>query len=229
MYDTSGSHSVCYASPTDADLAQRLIWLEAEIARDLARRNKPARVSDEWRALRAVKLGRPVATEEAYALFGMLLGLLPPFAIFARILAAFFVDGGLRGRDSGNALLFWGALFLLMNAVCCLVGRHFGAYLGRTNGDVRARPWPAFIFISLLEGVAWGGVTGAAGGAIGFGFGAFFGAACAIPIALLAFPVFAVLHRALSHGGMIEERQLWPLALGIPFNVAVLILSWGIH
>ena len=70
-------------------------------------------------------------------------------------------------------------------------------------------------------------MTGAAGGALGFGIGAIFGIFCAIPVALTNFPVFAVLHRIQSHGGMIEERDLWPIAFGIPLATAALIMSLG--
>jgi hypothetical protein len=81
MYDTGGSHSVCYAAHTDADLAQRLIWLKAEIARDEGRRGL-SRTEEE----RALSMLEPHTTEEAYTWFGTFLGLLPPFAIFARLL-----------------------------------------------------------------------------------------------------------------------------------------------
>ena len=74
MYDTSGSHSVCYASTTDADAAQRLNWLRAEIARYEGQR-KPWRLSH---AERALAIRNPLTTEEAYAWFGTLLGLFPP-------------------------------------------------------------------------------------------------------------------------------------------------------
>jgi hypothetical protein len=215
MYDTGGSHSVCYAAHTDADLAQRLIWLKAEIARDEGRRGL-SRTEEE----RALSMLEPRTTEEAYTWFGTFLGLLPPFAIFARIL----LHTG-EGADAFG----WTLLFVVMNAVCCLAGRKFGAYLGRRMSDPRVWSWPVLLFCSLLMGVAWGVVTGGAGGLVGFGVGAIVGIFCAVPVALLAFPFFAVLHRALSHGGMIEERQLWPLALGIPFNIAALILSRGIY
>ena len=220
MYDTSGSHSVCYASPTDADLAQRLIWLKAEIARDEARR-KVSRAEEE----RALSLLEPRTAEAAYAWFGTFLGLLPPFAIFARIVGRALAEINSRHVQMENGVLYWGLLFLAMNAVCCLVGRKFGAFLGRKTGDPRGWSWPVLIFCSMLMGVAWAVVTGGAGGALGFGIGAVVGVVCAVPVALAAFPVFAALHRAHSHGGMIEARQLWPLALGIPFYVAVLILS----
>ena len=115
-----------------------------------------------------------------------------------------------------------------MNAVCCLVGRKFGAFLGRELGDPRARTWPLYVFCSVLLGIPWAVVTGCAGGALFFGIGWVFGVACAVPVALVAFPVFAALHRMLSHDGMIEQRQLWPLALGVPVVVAALILGAAI-
>jgi hypothetical protein len=215
MYDTSGSHSVCYAAPPDDSVAQRLSWLKAEIARDEAQR----RLSFIERE-RMLSMLEPRTTEEAYAWFGTFLGLLPPFAIFARILLHI---------GEGAGALGWTFLFVAMNAVCCLAGRKFGAYLGRRMSDPREWSWPVLVFCSLLMGVAWAVVTGGAGGAVGFCVGAIVGIFCAMPVALVAFPVFAVLHRLLSHGGMIEERQLWPLALGIPFNIAVLILSRAIY
>jgi hypothetical protein len=221
MYDTSGSHSVCYAPPADAELTQRrLTWLTAELARDESRR-KLSRTEEE----RALSLLGPRTTEAAYAWFGTFLGLLPPFAIFARILGRALAESTSRHLPTADGALYWGLLFLSMNAVCCLVGRKFGAHLGRKMGDPRRWSWPALVFCSMLMGVAWAVVTGGAGGALGLGIGAVVGVLCAMPVALAAFPVFATLHRAHSHGGMIEARQLWPLALGIPFYAAVLILS----
>ena len=220
MYDTSGSHSVCYAAARDYNIAGRLSWLSGELARQEAPRGA-ARVSDEWRALRAVALGGALTTAEAYEWFGTFLGLFPPFAIFARILGAAY-----RENDPfGNGFLLWSLLFLSMNAVCCLVGRKMGRAAGKNIGDPRARSLPALLFVSLFLAVAWGVVTGAAGGAVGFLVGAFFGVLCAVPIALAAFPVFALLHRALSRDGIIEERRLWPLVFGVPVTAAAVILS----
>lgn len=192
-------------------------WLKAEIARD-ERRGTSFRAAQEERSLAA--LSPALSTEEAYAWFGTFLGLFPPFAIFCRMLTNGFRD---------DAALGWGLLLLTMNAVCCLVGRKFGARLGSRVGDPRAWSWLVLIFCSMLMGTAWGVVTGAAGGAVGFGIGAIPGVICAVPIALAAFPIFATLHRAVSRDGMIEERQLWPLAFGIPVTIAALILSPGIY
>ena len=87
----------------------------------------------------------------------------------------------------------------------------------------RSRVW--LLFASLMLATLWAVATGAAGGAVCFGFGALFGPFFALPVALAAFPVFATLHRLLSRGGMIEARSLWPLAYGVPGVIAAGILS----
>lgn len=219
MYDTSGAHSVCYAAPADNDIAVRIAWLKGEVARaEYSAAAARAQIELE----RAQSMLKPTPVDEAYAWFGTFLGLFPPFAIFVRL----FGSGG-WGSMFRDGAPFWVMLLLVMNLVCCLIGRKFGRVLGRSLEDPRAHGWPAHIFISLLAGLAWGAVTGAAGGAVGFGFGAIFGIIFAVPVSLATFPVFAALHRIQSHGGMIEERDLWPLAVGIPLATAAFILSLG--
>ena len=220
MYDTSGSYSVCYAAAPDYNVAGRLNWLSGELARQEAP-GRPARVSEEWRALRAVALGNSLTTAEAYAWFGTFLGLFPPFAVFARILGGSYSGGG----PSAKGFLLWCLLFISMNAVCCFVGRKMGRAVGRKLGDPRAVSLPVLLLCSLMMAVVWGVTTGAAGGAVGFVVGAVFGVVCALPVALAAFPIFALLHRALSRDGIIESRRLWPLAYGVPLTAAAAILS----
>jgi len=217
MYDTSGTHSVRYAPPADHDINLRIAWLKDEIANAQG----PLAAARERELTRTLSIINPIPTEEAFAWFGTFLGLFPPFAIFARIL-------GERGVGRDGAL-YWAVLFLIMNAVCCLVGRRFAATLGRKVADPRAWKWPAYLLMSVLMALAWGGAAGGLGGVIGFGIGAIIGIICAVPVALATFPVFAVLHRLQSHGGMIEERDLWPLAFGIPLTAAALILSLGVR
>lgn len=218
MYDTSGTHSVCHTTAPDNDIALRIAWLKGEVAR-VENRAEVLREEKEWE--RATLMRSPVNTEDAYAWFGTFLGLFPPFAMFAASLK-------LRGLDEfGSGAAFWIFLLMAMNAVCCLVGRKFGRVLGRALGDPRAHGWFWHVVVSVLLGAAWAAVTGAAGGALGFGIGAIFGIVCAMPVALTNFPVFAVLHRIQTHGGMIEERDLWPIAMGIPLATAALIMSLG--
>jgi hypothetical protein len=112
-----------------------------------------------------------------------------------------------------------------MNAICCVVGRAMGRHLGGRVGDPRGRAWWMTLLTALLFAFVWALVTGAAGGVIVVGIGAIFGAFCALPVALVGFPAFMLLHRLLSRGGMIEERHLWPLAFGVPCVIAATILS----
>jgi len=220
MYDTSGTHSVCHATAHDNDAALRIAWLEGEVAR-AENRAELLRAEAEWE--RAALVQNPVTTEDAYAWFGTFLGLFPPFAIFIRV----FGRGVTLERLFDDDTFPWLLLLLAMNAVCCYVGRRFGRVLGRALGNPRAHGWLRHVFVSILLGVAWACVTGAAGGAPFFGIGAVFGGAFAVPVGLATFPVFAALHRVQSHGGMIDEHDLWPIAFGIPLATAALILSLG--
>ena len=209
MYNTGGSHSVCELSTQDIYIAQRLSWLKTELDPDVQRR----RLVWEREQSRALSMQRPLTTEQAYRWFGTFLGLLPPFALFEH----FFLK-----RPEG---LWWTALFVAMNVVCCLVGRWFGGYLGRWAGEPRLRSRAGFVLIVFVMAIAWSVVTGGLGGVLFFGIGALFGVFFAAPVALVAFPVFAILHRLISRGGMIEARHTWPLAFGIPLTIAAFIMS----
>lgn len=160
----------------------------------------------------AMMLLGPVSAAEAYGRFGLLLGLLPPAAIFWRAFG--------YGTEEPE----WVPLFVAMNVVCCLVGRKAGSQLGGRVFSVN-RTITATILLSLLVGFIWGALTGSAGGALCFGFGAIPGAFMAVLIALICFPAFALLHRGLARGGMIEGRVVWPLAGGVPAVVAAAILG----
>lgn len=210
MYDTGGSYSVCWPSTQDIHIAQRLSWLRVELDPEVQRR----RLAREKEERRALAMQRPLTTEQAYRWFGTFLGLLPPFALFNRIFT---------GADHGH--FPWVALFVAMNVVCCLVGRWFSGLLGRWAGQQRARSRAGYAFVVFLMAVSWSVVTGGLGGLLFFGIGAIFGVFFAAPVAFAAFPVFAILHRVLSHGGMIEARHTWPLAFGIPLTIAAMIMS----
>ncbi len=214
MYDTGGSYSVCWPSTQDAHIAQRLTWLKAESDPDVQRR----RLVREREQNRALAMRGPLGTEEAYRWFGTFLGLLPPLALFDRVLT-----------HSGSITGVWPVAFCVgMNVICCIVGRWFAGRLGRWMSDPRARSRTSFALLTFLMAVAWSAVTGGLGGALFFGIGAFFGILVAAPVALVAFPAFAILHRLVSRGGMIEARHAWPLAFGIPLTIAAMISSpWG--
>lgn len=160
---------------------------------------------------------RPISTEKAYALFGLLLGTFPPATIFYRWFGGELTHPYFQ--------LDWFVLLLAMNVSCCLFGRRMGASVSRwlVDKESTSRTWN--FFMSLTAGISWGVVTGAAGGLPAFGIGAIFGVLCAVPVAMVAFPLFASLHRPLARGGMIDARHFWPLACGVVMFITALILG----
>lgn len=189
-------------------------WLKSEIACEEERRRVLSRRGDE--GAQAMAMSQPLTTPEAFAWFGTLLGLFPPAAIFTR---AFTSSGS--GDARFNIFLF----SLAMTVICCAVGRVMGRYLGGRFGNPRDRAWHLTLLSALALGVFWAVVTGAAGGVVVFGIGALVGPVFSVPVALVGFPAFMLLHRLLSRGGMIEERHLWPLAFGVPCVIAAAITS----
>ncbi|MDQ3907257.1 MAG: hypothetical protein M3268_02820 [Acidobacteriota bacterium] len=159
---------------------------------------------------------RPLTTEQAFARFGLLLGTLPPAAIFSRFL--------IGARDGDQAMVFL-AFILPMLVICSLVGRFMAKSVGRRFDDAERRTWDAMMIEALEGAFIWAAATGAAGGLPVFGIGAVFGFLCALPCALVAFSLFVPLHRLLARGGMIDARHLNPLAWGINLVIAALILS----
>jgi len=215
MYDTSGTQSVCHAYGHDYDVAARLNWLKAELARD---ENARAASKRERESALALSMEAPREAGAAYAALGALLGLLPPAAMFGRFLSSFAVW---RTRDEFGLL----ALCVVMNIICVAAGYGMGLWAGRRLGDPRARAWHELVLFAALLGCVWGVATGAAGGVLVFGIGAVAGALLAVPVGLAGFVLFAPLHRLLARGGMIEARHLRPLALGVAGAIAALILS----
>jgi hypothetical protein len=201
---------------TDPELEFQLNWLlrENELAELRSRSFRSAREEEEFLLMR-----RPVAAREAYARFGLLLGTLPPAAIFLKFLGR-TLDGPGDGIDPG--LLF---LLFLMNVFCAVAGLFFGSRLSRMASAAEGLRWPTMLVLASGVGFIWGVATGAVGGLPAFGFGAIFGAIFAVPIGMLAFLLFVPLHRLLARGGMIDSRHLWPLACGVVTVIAALILA----
>ena len=194
----------------------RLDWLIAADAYETARRRlfRSPREEEQMNLMRW-----PIATRQAFAILGGLLGLLPPAAIFYRL----FGYGLGFGRGPWRITMF--LLCLAMNVACYVAGRLMGRYLGRFVNDVERRSWSFTLVASVLIGVIWGVGAGGLGGALFFGIGALFGAFCAVPVGVLALVLFTPLHRSLARGGMIEARHLWPLTCGVTMIIVALILS----
>lgn len=209
MCDRYISPNVQRARKGNDVLRARIDWLKAEAART----EPAARIRREAEELAVLSMRAPLAPTEAFARFGMLLGLLPPAAIFHRI----------QGYDEMFPLL------LVMNVVCCAVGRACGSYLFRQVHDEasnsRLASWMRLLLASVLFGFGWGVVTGASGGVLFFGIGALFGIICAVPVGVLGYAAFTLLHAAFARGGLIEADRLWPIAFGVSGVIAALVLG----
>lgn len=209
-YTPLGLHWPIADQPVDA----RLNWLLSANAAESARLSRSG-IDEQLMMMR-----RPVSVERAYAMFGLLLGTLPPAAIFYRMF------GDALARPSFEWGLF--LLVLAMNIVCGLAGMFMGSKLNRMAAAIEAADdnyWIRVLFVPFLMGMIWGAGAGAAGGLVFFGIGAIFGVMFAIPVGILAFTLFMPLHRWLAHGGMIEASHLWPLACGVVMTITALILG----
>jgi hypothetical protein len=190
----------------------RLNWLLAENEREANHRHLFRNGFEEEQVL---LMRRPLTTQQAIALFGLLLGTFPPAAIFIKLF----------GITAVSPLFDFGLILLIMNAICCLMGKYLGSKLSRMVIAVERDSWSLMLIESLIIGFIWALGTGAAGGFLLYGIGALFGAACAVPVGALGFAAFVPLHRLLAHGGMIDARHFWPLACGIVMVISALILG----
>jgi hypothetical protein len=171
-----------------------------------------ASVEEEVMAMR-----RPVSAQRAYAVFGLLLGTLPPAAIFYKMFGSIF------GQSTEAAWLL--LLIVAMNLACALAGRFMASRLSPLAETVESDSWLKTVLLSPFVGMLWGACAGALGGLIFFIIGAFFGALCAMAVGAVAFALFMPLHRSVARGGMIEASHLWPLACGVTMAITALILG----
>jgi hypothetical protein len=215
MHGTSPTPQGFHQSAADRGAESRLSWLLAENER--AAQGPLFRDAREEEEL--LLMTSPLSVKRTYTLFGMMLGTLPPIAIFYKILDGW---GGHQWVYIARAVFI---LLLLMTAICCLVGRAMGAVMGRWLAEKEGASRTKTFFRALVAGIAWGAVTGAAGGAPALGIGSVFGQAYAILVGMVAFPLFAMLHRPLARGGMIDARHFWPLACGVTTIITALILG----
>jgi len=220
MYNFHPAHDPAATPIADhANNAQgtRLNWLilwNADAERH-ARLFRNAREEEQVRLMR-----RPIATREAFDIFGLLLGAIVPAAIFYRMF-----NYGIEAHGSGFKLLLFPILLWAMNIVCCLMGWRMGAVFGGRMDNYERASWHRMCVCSTGAGALWGLTTGAVGGILFFGVGSLFGALIALPVGMLGFALFTPLHRLMARGGMIDARHFWPLACGVVLTIMALILS----
>jgi hypothetical protein len=164
----------------------------------------------------------PVSAEKSYAVLGLVLGVLPPAAIFGRFFGYGLSGGSLRMNLADGALFF---LSLVMSVVSSLGGYAMGSLLSRAVYRSERDSWPRMLVVVSMLGAAWGAATGVAGGFFFFGFGAILGFVIGVPIGACGFLVFAIIHRMLEQGGMIDRRHLIPMACGIALGISSFVLG----
>jgi len=164
----------------------------------------------------AEMMRRPLNASKTFSYFGLMLGTFPPAAIFAK----FLFESSFRKEE------FWILGFILaMNIITSVAGYFSGKLIGRIVKESETHSWQMMILLMPFVGILWGIMAGGAGGAIVFLFGAFFGAAIGAMVGAAAIPVFAIFHRLLKKGEMIEFKHFLPLAFGIVFTICALILG----
>lgn len=159
---------------------------------------------------------RPLDTSKAFSYFGLMLGTLPPAAIFAKFLSETF-------NRNGEVWII--GFILIINIITAVVGYFSGKLVGKMVRDLENYSWLSMTLISVFVGIFWGVMAGGAGGVIVFLFGALFGAVFGAMVGGAALPVFTIFHRLLKKGEMIELKHFLPLAFGITFTICAFILG----
>lgn len=199
---------------TDEQTLQRLdnlLALNAETARE------KSLFHSEREKVEVSMMANPLTDQQAFAYFGLLLGTFPPAAMFTR----FFMNAGTMRNDE-----FWLiGVVAIINLIAAVVGYFSGKLIGRMVGTLEEKSWTKMLLALPFVGVLWGVMAGSAGGVIVFGIGAFFGAILGAMVGGAALPVFAVFHRLLKKGGVIDRKQFLPLAFGITFVICAFIFG----
>ena len=200
---------------SDSALAQKrleaLLAINAEIARE------KSLFGSEQEKLIAATIKNPMSAAQTFAYFGLLLGTIPPLAIFIK----FFSERGIfRGED------FWVlGVVAIINMMTAIVGYFSGKIVGKIVGELEKLSWSYMMFSLPFIGLLWGILTGGAGGVIVFVVGAFFGAAIGAMVGSVALPAFALLHRLLKTGDQFDRRHFLPAALGVTLIISAFILG----
>ncbi|QYO66912.1 hypothetical protein [Leptolyngbya sp. 7M] len=159
---------------------------------------------------------RTIQIPDAVAYFGLLLGSLGPLSLMKELF----------GRSAlPNDIVF---IIVLCFAVfmTAVVGMFTGYAVGRRLLSFRKFGWNRFILSSMLLGLAWGIISGAAGGVFIFLIGGIVGAIFGGLSGFFAFTLFAVAYRLLSGGHSIQIRHYLPISLGTVLTVCAFFLGF---
>lgn len=187
-----------------------LLALNAETARE-----KSLYASDEEKT-EAGMMKNPLSTEQTFAYFGLLLGTLPPAALFTR----FLLDTRFRPEEAWIL-----GVIAVVNLISAVVGYFSGKLIGKIVRETEKASWTKMILLLPFIGILWGILAGGAGGIIIFVIGAIFGAMFGAAVGVFALPAFTIFHRLLKRGDKIDRKHFLPLAFGITFIVSAFMLG----
>lgn len=200
-----------FLDPDDIARLNQLLAANAEVAK------QRALFRSDREKFEAAAMKRPLTAEKAFAYLGLTLGSLGPFSI----ILSFLLE--MNRFEPGQALFI--LLALLATTTTAAVGYATGKTVGRMIVSLRSRSWPTFIALSVLLGIAWGGISGGLGGIFLFVIGGFFGAIIGAMAAGIVLPVFAIAHRLLASGDLIEMKHFLPVAFGSVLTLCAFILG----
>jgi len=171
----------------------------------------------EKERMEAALMKNPLSDIQVFAYFGLLLGIFPSAAIFAR----FFINANFRIED------FWIlGVVAVVNLISAMVGYFSGKVVGKIVGEFERLSWSKMLLVLPFIGFLWGALAGGAGGIIIFLVGALFGAMFGAAVGSLALPAFTIFHRLMKCGDKLELKHFLPLSFGVTFIVCAFILGW---
>jgi hypothetical protein len=188
-----------------------LLALNAETARE------KSLYASEKEKIEAGLMKNPLTTEQAFSHLGLLLGFFSPSAFVLRL---FMENQNFRREDAW--LL---GVLMMVNLVSAIVGYFSGRSIGRIVRNLENDSWMKMLLLLPFVGLLWGALSGGAGGALVFVFGAIFGGLIGAAAGSFALPVFAIFHRLLKKGDQIERKHFLPLAFGVTFVISAFMLG----
>jgi hypothetical protein len=159
----------------------------------------------------------PMPVQQAFAWLGLLLGALPPAALFTRLV----LDVRAFRREDVWVI----GMMIAINMISAVVGFFSGKLIGGIVREAEKLSWTKMILLLPFVGIVWGILAGGAGGVVVFIIGAFFGAFLGALVGAFALPLFAIFHRSLKRGDKIERKHFLPLAFGTSLIISAFILG----
>lgn len=159
----------------------------------------------------------PIASKNAFAYFGLMIGSLPPFALVLKIIG--------ESMPADRIPMMFLILLAAAGVVTGVAGYASARFIPSAIDRVSNFRLPNRVALLTLIGFAWGAVSGAVGGLFLFIVGAIFAGIAGGGIGALTLPILVVFHSALRRGDFIEIKHFLPIAFGITLSLCALILS----